>query len=442
MERNGLRALIALLIAAACTKAPEPAAPRAPISTDRNAYVMRDGTLTIIATFTAPRTAYITNCNGAQPMGLQRLVSGQWVNAWVAELNGCFSAPIALQRGQQHTAPLRIAPGAGAITHAIESGTYRVAWYGVLASYEPRTPPTNELPLEERVSAPFRIDVHAPGAGPNITVSGLVLDARGHRVAHAAVVVHAADDLCHHFAIHTATRTNQSGEYVALLPKTADKCVLVDARSGGSSRSNASRITGEKVRVDIRLARAERLTPAEAHRLVRLLAEAINDPAKERWELAQFVLHGPEALRVAIDHYRILLGHPVTANGMELRGANGRTSKIEIIQEDLVRIHSPLLDYGFRGEHFMRAYLRTIAAGDAERLSRVLNPDDIDVPVERAQAIIDDYRRRYRDVAAIRAEFADYDETRHVLRWRLRGDGVTETIDLGFGDGLIGIREP
>jgi hypothetical protein len=37
------------------------------------------------------------------------------------------------------------------------------------------------------------------------------------------------------------------------------------------------------------------------------------------------------------------------------------------------------------------------------------------------------------------------DESRAIIRWRLRGIGpdgqeVTEVIELGFGDGLIGIR--
>jgi hypothetical protein len=93
----------------------------------------------------------------------------------------------------------------------------------------------------------------------------------------------------------------------------------------------------------------------------------------------------------------------------------------------------------------MKAYLGAIADGDAERLARVLNPDDVDFPVPRAQERIADYRRRYRDLRAVRAEFAGVDERKNVLRWRLRGrdpqgQEVIEPIDLAFGDGLIGIR--
>ncbi len=93
----------------------------------------------------------------------------------------------------------------------------------------------------------------------------------------------------------------------------------------------------------------------------------------------------------------------------------------------------------------MKAYLGAIADGDAERLARALNPDDVDFPVPRAQQMIADYRQRYRDPRAIRAEFLEVVERKNVLRWQLRGrdpqeQEVLEPIDLTFGDGLIGIR--
>lgn len=191
------------------------------------------------------------------------------------------------------------------------------------------------------------------------------------------------------------------------------------------------------------------LTASEAERLVRLLAAAINDPAHDTAELAPYILHGPDALHAALVQYRTALGKVRNVRHVkefifEMQGTKG-TSLVEAHREDRIRIHSALLDYAFRAERFMKAYLDAIAKGDAERLSRVLNPDDIDFPVPRARELIAEYRRRYRDVASIRAEFVGVDERKNVLRWRLRGPGpngeeVTEPIDLGFGDGLIGIR--
>jgi hypothetical protein len=157
MERQRVRALIVAMLVVACTPEPSapsaPSRPSAPIRTDRDSYVMRNATLTITHTFTAPREAHITNCNGAQPMGLQRNVEGQWVNAFVAAINGCASAPVVLQPGQQRTAQLFMAPGAGAVVHPMATGAYRVVWFGVVGS------DGNELPIDERVSAPITIAV-------------------------------------------------------------------------------------------------------------------------------------------------------------------------------------------------------------------------------------------------------------------------------------------
>ena len=144
-------ALLAGLIA--CAK-PEPPAPapliHAPVRTDRPRYELRDGPhgpeTTIVATFTAPadRPAYLANCNGAITLGLQRPERGTWVDAWIAEINGCASTPIVISAGSSYTSPMT--------PYRIPAGTYRAVFFNMhQASGE-------ELPLEQRVSAPFRID--------------------------------------------------------------------------------------------------------------------------------------------------------------------------------------------------------------------------------------------------------------------------------------------
>ncbi len=220
----------------------------------------------------------------------------------------------------------------------------------------------------------------------------------------------------------------------------------VDANGRGPELPLEQRVSAP---ITIEVPPLTELTVAEAERLVRLLADAINDPARDPSELVPYVLHGPEALRVALVQYRTAFGtvgnvRRVKEFIFELQGAKG-TSLVEAHREDRIRIHSALLDYGFRAERFMKAYLGAIADGDAERLARVLNPDDVDFPVPRAQEKIADYRKRYHDLRAVRAEFVGVDERKNVLRWRLRGrdhqgQEVLEPIDLGFGDGLIGIR--
>lgn len=144
--------------------APAPAA-AAPVTVDRTHYVMRPGPYgpetTIVTTFRAPddRSAYVVNCNGALSLGLQRQEGGQWVNAWIAEINGCMSPPIVVPPRGTHVATMT--PSSRKETFTLTSGTYRAVWHNVLASFDARGSgaPGPDLPIEQRVSAPFTIDV-------------------------------------------------------------------------------------------------------------------------------------------------------------------------------------------------------------------------------------------------------------------------------------------
>lgn len=152
--------------------APRPATvPAAAIATDRSRYVMQAGPfgpeVTIRTTFRAPadRDVYLLHCNGALSVGVQQKVGSEWRNAWIAETNGCFSAPILVPAGGEHQTPMTVLSRAEAPDPAqrtetrIESGTYRAVWFGVVTSFEPRDPSkTVELPLGQRVSAPFTIE--------------------------------------------------------------------------------------------------------------------------------------------------------------------------------------------------------------------------------------------------------------------------------------------
>ena len=298
---------------------------------------------------------------------------------------------------------------------------------------------------------------------PSARVSGQVLDRDGRPVAHAMVLVRTADAACRPLDSGIGAVTDERGEFYvrAQSEDQAAACVVAEARSGGASGEGTDRVPftleGSVSRVEVRLDRVETLTFAAAERLVRQFAAAINQPSTDSSEVALHILHGPEALRVALDHYRSLLGevrsvatlpqqaHDPRRFPFELTGSNGRRMRMDVYQEVLTRLHSGVIDYGFRSERFMHSYLRAISSGDAIRLSQVLNPDDIDFPVERAREIIIGYRHRYRDTASIRAEFVDIQEERATITWRLRGPGpagdeVTELIHLGYGDGLIGVR--
>ena len=148
---------------------PTPAS--APISTDRTRYVMDEGPFgpetTIATRFKAPpdTTVYIVNCNGAFSPGLQRLVDETWVDVWAAEVNGCLSIPIVVPPGGTHEGTMTVDSGADARVDSrksergIGSGTYRAVWYGLYTSFDGNARPFGEeLPVEQRVSAPFEIE--------------------------------------------------------------------------------------------------------------------------------------------------------------------------------------------------------------------------------------------------------------------------------------------
>ena len=161
-----------LLILTACTErvaSPPPAKPapkpvEAPVLTEHARYVLQPGPYgpqtTIVTTFRPAHTVYVMNCNGAMTHGLQRLEDGAWVNAWIAEINGCFSPPIVIPAGGQLVATMT--PVSRPETWTIEPGTYRAVWHNVYTSFDTKAPAGRplgeELPLEQRVSAPFVID--------------------------------------------------------------------------------------------------------------------------------------------------------------------------------------------------------------------------------------------------------------------------------------------
>lgn len=158
---------------------PKPAAkPAAPVTTDRELYTMEEGPFgsqtQIVATYTAPanQDIYLINCNGQTAVGLQRPVGDRWEHVWAPGMNACMSAPIVIRAGQSRTTIIDVESGIDVPVTTrmtdmkVESGTYRVIWHGLLGSYKANaSPPGENLPVEQSVSAPFRI-VGAPPRDP------------------------------------------------------------------------------------------------------------------------------------------------------------------------------------------------------------------------------------------------------------------------------------
>jgi hypothetical protein len=322
------------------------------------------------------------------------------------------------------------------------------------------TPPPSTPPLPGTPPAP-----PPPREVNAVTVHGQVVSVRATPVGHAAVFVQPADASCRPIGTATGVITDDHGQYQVVIDVGAGPamrgCAVVEARSGGAGTSSSaaayftsSKSDAQPVQVDLRLPRPPPVTAQEALALVDSLAATINGSARETADgLALYVDQGPEALRVAAEQYRALFGTIVVVRPLppdwsplpfELRGSTGRTGRVTVESDDLIRVRSPLLDYGFRSARLVSAYIRAIASGDAVSLARLLSPDDIDYPEERARELIVTYRRRYADTATIRAELVDHDERRNTLTWRLRGAGpggteISEPLVLRYGDGLLGV---
>ena len=93
----------------------------------------------------------------------------------------------------------------------------------------------------------------------------------------------------------------------------------------------------------------------------------------------------------------------------------------------------------------MATFQRLIAANEAEKLARLLTPDDIDYPVDKAKRVIQRYAA-LRDLASAQGVFAGIDERTSTLRYRIEGrrrDGTAASVplELGYGDGLLWLRE-
>ncbi len=139
------------------------------LTTDHDRYRFVDGPygdeLTIPSTLTAPagQPLYLVNCNGQISTGLQSESDGVWTDAWVGLINQCLSDPIVIQPGESHHYDVLIRRGSGGMTGGAGElpppGTYRVAWHGVLSSFNAQRYPFGEpVPEELRTAKPIVIE--------------------------------------------------------------------------------------------------------------------------------------------------------------------------------------------------------------------------------------------------------------------------------------------
>jgi hypothetical protein len=286
------------------------------------------------------------------------------------------------------------------------------------------------------------------------TVSGTVRHETHGEAGFAQVTLWRADPSCKPIAVAAQATADHAGRYDLPLQEAGD-CIVAEAVAAGA-RGRATSPARAQVALDIRLDPAPPLTRADADALVASLKAAINDndEAAINAIAPHFLVHDDEAIRVGIEHLRVALGKVATARLVEERpgdyvyeiaGTNGATTRFGVQQYGRRIASNPMLYYGSRAQRFVSMFARLVAANDAEKLARLLTADDIDYPVDKARSVIARYAV-LGDVESARSVFTGIDEQKSTLRYRIEGrrrDGSTASIpiELGYGDGLLWLRE-
>jgi hypothetical protein len=289
-------------------------------------------------------------------------------------------------------------------------------------------PPAPQTPPPAQPVAP-QADPRPPGR----TVSGTITTPRGAGAEGALVRVRECGGTREWGAV-----ADEQGHYQVEIDAEAH-CVTVEATAGGATgRSNAT---------SLQLSRAPALTEQRAQELVDTLVRAIGGDDQATAALETYTPHHADALRVALENFRIAVGDAPTLRRVpdsliegfeyELLGPRGST-RVYVTDDDLHRVVGPVLYYSWFGAQYATALARFIAANDAERLARLLSPDDIDYPVEDARKLIARFQPRL-DWARSRARFVGVDD--HTMRYELSDGTRTVPVTLVYGDGLLSLRE-
>jgi hypothetical protein len=259
------------------------------------------------------------------------------------------------------------------------------------------------------------------------TVSGTITTPRGAPADGALVVVRECNGKREWGAV-----ADERGQYQ--VDVEAD-CVTVEASAGGAM--------GRSTTTSVRLQPAPDLTERRAQELIDTLLRAIGGDDEAVGALETYTPHHADALRVALENFRLVAGTTPVAKPVRdslIRGFEYEVgpTRVYVTGDDTHRVTGPLFEYSWRGAQYVTTFARLIAAGDAERLARLLNPDDVEYPVEDARKLIARMQPRL-DWMRSRARFTGIDE--RTIQFELtdgtRGVGVA----LAYGDGLLSLRE-
>lgn len=206
------------------------------------------------------------------------------------------------------------------------------------------------------------------------------------------------------------------------------------------------------------------LTRAQADEVVQHVLEAIetNDAAA----LATWLNRGASSRRFAesaIQEFERMLGRDrfvsfelitaqedvplgtMRAYSYDLVTASGRRHRLYVNFDRRVEVQSNVISYAYRARALVDSIISAIQHRDADRLARLLNPDDLHYPVPLAAEAIARYHDTY-EGDSLRVIPRGLDEAGNFFRFTVSGSrgGTIRSHDVRviFGDGLVGIRDP
>lgn len=317
----------------------------------------------------------------------------------------------------------------------------------------PPTPPLSPPPLPER--------------NPNAAhVTGRVVDRTGLGVDGASVEAWSAGSDCAVYGGAARTFSDSSGAFSLTVERGVGPvepgCVIVEAKAGGATgRAERSVVyssaTGDPAReVDIRLTLGAPppLDRAAAERLIGLLDRSMGGDHDAMRGLDLYVrgdfgrlheiVNAHSSWLRGIRDIELIESEEGRRMRWRLHGVQDRNVTITLVRDGLLELHGPLVDYGDRGAGFVRRILDVAHQGDAERMARLLDPDDLPVPRATAQHLIDRLRMKF-DLPRASVVLVGVDELGNTLRYSVRGPSRTgeqseEILEVGFGDGLVALR--
>lgn len=143
------------------------------LQTDALSYVLvpnREGLATQIPYTFTNRTAgsvYLVNCLGGFGLHLERREGQRWESVWGPVLPSCLSEPIVIPPGALFADTVHVWGGVNAdvgptFDPATAAGRYRLVWDDAYASFQPFLPWGDTIPLQERTSNEFELQVAIP----------------------------------------------------------------------------------------------------------------------------------------------------------------------------------------------------------------------------------------------------------------------------------------